>query len=78
LSPPANWVLSYLAANHDRAVSGETDKGELEVSSVMQYLEQMDVNPENCEIFVLANIIKSPSFGAVARQGYVEGWKEIK
>ena len=42
---------------------------------MMRYLDELGVNPESCEIFVVLEIVKATGFGQITRQGYIEGWK---
>lgn len=53
----------------------DTDKDAIGVESTMNYLQQLNVNPESCEIFVVLDIVQAPSFGEIKREGYVNGWK---
>jgi hypothetical protein len=46
--------------------------------SVMKYLQQLGVNAEDCELFVVLDIVQAPSLGEITRQGFVEGWKATR
>jgi DCN1-like protein 1/2 len=65
----------YSHADNELDPSEDTDKDAIEVSSMMKYLVNMGVNAENCEIFVVLDIVQAHGFGQITRRGYVDGWK---
>ena len=59
---------------------GEDDtKDRMELTSTMKYLQNdLKVNIENAELFVVLELLQAPSIGEISRQGYVEGWKDSR
>ncbi|OAA78777.1 defective in cullin neddylation protein 1 [Akanthomyces lecanii RCEF 1005] len=42
----------------------------------MNYLSnELKVNIENAELFVVLDLLQAPTIGEISRKGYVEGWK---
>lgn len=42
----------------------------------MNYLnDELKVNIENAELFVVLELLQAPTIGEISRKGYVEGWK---
>lgn len=56
----------------------DTDKNVIDAESTMEYLNSLGVTGENAELFVVLELVRAPGFGQIARQGYVDGWKETK
>ncbi|KAJ4149949.1 hypothetical protein LMH87_010721 [Akanthomyces muscarius] len=48
----------------------------IELNSTMNYLSnELKVNIENAELFVVLDLLQAPTIGEISRKGYVEGWK---
>lgn len=47
----------------------------LSTETAIEYLESLDVNLENAEMFVVMELVQAPAVGEISRQGFVEGWK---
>lgn len=47
----------------------------LSTETAIEYLESLDVNLENAEMFVVMELVQAPAVGEITRQGFVEGWK---
>ncbi|TQV91910.1 defective in cullin neddylation protein 1 [Cordyceps javanica] len=62
----------------DSLRDGEDDtKDRMELTSTMKYLQNdLKVNIENAELFVVLELLQAPSIGEISRHGYVEGWKD--
>ncbi|KAK4154448.1 Cullin binding-domain-containing protein [Chaetomidium leptoderma] len=55
----------------------KASKDELDIEGVMGYCQALDVDMENYEFFVLADVVQVQSFGQITRQGFVKGWKQV-
>ncbi|KAF5528397.1 Defective in cullin neddylation protein 1 [Colletotrichum aenigma] len=51
------------------------EKDTMGVESTMAYLENLGVDLENAEMLVVAELLQSPSIGAITKKGYIDGWK---
>lgn len=47
----------------------------LSTETAIEYLESLDINMENAEMFVVMELVQAPAVGEITRQGFVEGWK---
>jgi DCN1-like protein 1/2 len=55
---------------------GKDEKDKLELESTMGYLSnELGINLENAELFVVQELLQAPSVGEIARKGYVDGWR---
>lgn len=55
--------------------SSRDSKDAISAESTMEYLGSLGVNLENAEMFVVLELVQSPSFGEITRKGFVDGWK---
>lgn len=62
------------------AADAENDaKDRMELESTMNYLSNdLKVNIENAELFVVLELLQAPSVGEISRKGYVDAWKEAE
>ncbi|KAJ6784044.1 hypothetical protein PWT90_00331 [Aphanocladium album] len=52
-------------------------KDQMDLESTMNYLSNdLKVNIENAELFVVLELLQAPSVGEISRKGYVDGWKD--
>ena len=53
---------------------GDSKDG-LSAETTQGYLEELGVDMENAELFVVMELVQAPGIGEIARQGFVDGWK---
>lgn len=47
----------------------------MDVDGMMKYLEDLGVDVETAQYLIPLEIVQSPAFGEITRQGFVDGWK---
>lgn len=59
----------------DLLTSARGDNREsLSTETTIEYLESLNVNLENAEMFVVMELLRAPAVGEITRQGFVDGW----
>ncbi|KAL0931473.1 uncharacterized protein CTRU02_214208 [Colletotrichum truncatum] len=75
-TPTTSALEGTLSQMFDKLRDDSRDeKDALGVESTMAYLQDLGVDIENAEMLVVAELLQSPSIGAITRKGYVDGWK---
>lgn len=72
-----NALVAAIEKAYDDLVTpsrGDTREA-LSTETAIEYLESLEVNLENAEMFVVMELIQAPAVGEISRQGFVEGWK---
>lgn len=68
--------VSAIGAVYDgllKSARGDSPEN-LSTETTIEYLESLDVNLENAEMFVVMELVKAPAVGEITRKGFVEGW----
>ncbi|KAJ4286599.1 Scaffold-type E3 ligase [Collariella sp. IMI 366227] len=74
--PPASTPEALLGEVFD-SITPKASKTELAIDGFVAYCETLDVDPTIDECYVLAEIVQTPSFGQVTREGFIKGWAKI-
>ncbi|KAH6627357.1 Cullin binding-domain-containing protein [Chaetomium tenue] len=71
-----NKFFDDLIPEEEKARSSEPIS-EIGAEQSMAYLERLEVNMANYELFVVLEIVKAESIGTITRSGFVDGWARV-
>ena len=69
-------TLSKLFDQYREDVAGEPDN--VGIEGTMKYFQDIDIDVEDLDSFVVFEIVQAPSMGEMTRDGFVNGWQERK
>lgn len=69
-------TLSKLFDKYREDAAGEPDS--VGIGGTMKYFEDLDINVEDLDSFVVFEIVQAPTMGEMTRDGFVNGWQERK
>jgi len=67
-------TLSKLFDKYREDAAGEPDS--VGIGGTMKYFEDLDINVEDLDSFVVFEIVQAPTMGEMTRDGFVNGWQE--
>jgi DCN1-like protein 1/2 len=50
----------------------------MDVTATQLYFTDVDVSVEGVDMFIASQIVQSPSFGEITKEGFVKGWAELQ
>jgi len=50
----------------------------MDVDGMMRYLGDLEVDLETAQYLIPLEIVQSPAFGEITKQGFIDGWKALK
>lgn len=73
----AHLPFFFLYSLGDQAQNDSEPVAEIDADQCMAYLEKLNVNPANYELFVVLEIVRAESIGTITRTGFVDGWADV-